>query len=191
MSNQRAFFKVNYRMRISLRVSVLVVYLAHHTPARAYNTLDGAQLSSPVFSNYVPESAYLIEPLTVPRGKHKKTPRFRRFANHEVRAYHDKGKDTGEVVREVISKSRHATGTRLVDCRGDCLYSLPDMTIQQIKKEVAELSVEKQAELVAYLIRLRNQRDPSFKRRLSKRVGDTERDRWLTPDQFEKRLGKN
>ena len=65
------------------------------------------------------------------------------------------------------------------------------MTIQQIKKEVAELSVEKQAELVAYLLRLRNQRDPSFKRRLSKRIGDVERDRWLTPDQFEKRIGKN
>ena len=65
------------------------------------------------------------------------------------------------------------------------------MTIQQIKKEVAELSFEKQGELVAYLIRLRNQRDPAFKRRLSKRVGDGERDHWLTPDQFEKRLGKN
>jgi hypothetical protein len=65
------------------------------------------------------------------------------------------------------------------------------MTIQQIKKEVAELSFEKQAELVAYLLRLRNQRDPAMKRRLSKRVGDVKRDRWLTPDQFEKRLGKN
>jgi hypothetical protein len=65
------------------------------------------------------------------------------------------------------------------------------MTIQQIKKEVAEWSFEKQAELVAYLLRLRNQRDPAMKRRLSKRVGDVKRDRWLTPDQFERRLGKN
>ena len=64
------------------------------------------------------------------------------------------------------------------------------MTIQQIKRDVAQLSFEKQAELLAYLIRLRNQRDSSFKRRLSKQVGEVARNRWLTPDQFEKRLGK-
>ena len=65
------------------------------------------------------------------------------------------------------------------------------MKIQQIKKEVAGLSFKKQAELLAYLIWLRNQRDPAMKRRLSKRVVDVERDRWLVPDQFEKRLGKS
>ena len=51
---------------------------------------------------------------------------------------------------------------RVVDCQVVVLYSQRVMTIQQIKKEVAEWSFEKQAELVAYLLRLRNQRDPAM-----------------------------
>jgi len=65
------------------------------------------------------------------------------------------------------------------------------MTMQQLKKQVAELSFEKQTELAAYLVRLRNQRDPQDQRLTTKRLADTNRRHWLTPDAFEKRLSRN
>jgi hypothetical protein len=65
------------------------------------------------------------------------------------------------------------------------------MTMQQLKKQVAELSFEKQTELTAYLVRLRNQRDPQYRRLTAKRLADADRRHWLTPDAFEKRLDRN
>ena len=65
------------------------------------------------------------------------------------------------------------------------------MTIQQIKKQVAELSFERQGELAAYLVHLRNQRDPQLRRALKQRLTDANRRHWLAPDDFEKRLDRN
>jgi hypothetical protein len=36
------------------------------------------------------------------------------------------------------------------------------MMVDQVKREAAELSVEEQGELTAYLVQLRNQRDPEY-----------------------------
>jgi hypothetical protein len=63
--------------------------------------------------------------------------------------------------------------------------------MQQIKKQVAALSVERQGELAAYLVHLRNQRNPQLRRAVKQRLADANRQRWLTPDEFEKRLSRN
>ena len=62
------------------------------------------------------------------------------------------------------------------------------MTVEQVKREAATFSFEEQGELAAYLIQLRNRRDPEYLPELQRRIEDTGRSHWLTPDQFEKRL---
>jgi hypothetical protein len=63
------------------------------------------------------------------------------------------------------------------------------MTVEQVKREAAALSFEEQGELAAYLVQLRNRRDPEYLPELQRRIEDTERSHWLTPDDLEKRLG--
>lgn len=65
------------------------------------------------------------------------------------------------------------------------------MTIQQLKKEAAALSPRKQAELAAYLVQLRNRRDPEYKRLMTRRLNDRNPKHWLTVDEVKERLSKN
>ena len=62
------------------------------------------------------------------------------------------------------------------------------MTIEQVKKEAAALSFEEQGELAAYLVHLRNREDPDYLPELQRRIKDTNRSHWLTPEEFEQRL---
>ena len=62
------------------------------------------------------------------------------------------------------------------------------MTIEQIKRELAELSFEIQGELAAYLVQLRNAKDPEYRKEISERLDDKDPNHWLTPDEFEQRL---
>jgi len=65
------------------------------------------------------------------------------------------------------------------------------MTIRQLKKEAAALSADKQAELVAFLIQLRNRRDPEYKRLIARRLNDRDPKRWIPLEEVKKRLGMN
>ena len=62
------------------------------------------------------------------------------------------------------------------------------MTIEEIKKEAETLSFEQQGELAAFLVQLRNRRDPSYMAEINERIEDRERSHWLSPDEFERRL---
>lgn len=62
------------------------------------------------------------------------------------------------------------------------------MNVEELKKEAAALSPEKQRELAAFLVHLRNTRDADYDSVMQQRMEEKDRSRWLTPDEFERRL---
>lgn len=62
------------------------------------------------------------------------------------------------------------------------------MKIEELKKEAETLSFEQQGELAAYVVQLRNRRDPDYMAEMQRRIEDADRSHWLTPDEFERRL---
>lgn len=62
------------------------------------------------------------------------------------------------------------------------------MNVEDLKREVAALDREKQGELAAFIISLRNARDPVYQAEIQERMNEKDRSRWLTPEQFEQRL---
>ena len=65
------------------------------------------------------------------------------------------------------------------------------MSVQELKKELAALSMMEQAELVAFLFHLRHKADPEYQAAVDRRAGDKDPSPWLTPEEFEKRLDHN
>ena len=64
------------------------------------------------------------------------------------------------------------------------------MSFEQIKREVALLDEQQQAELISYTLQLRYAHDASHRREVTDRPNDADKSRWLAPDDFEKRLDK-
>lgn len=64
------------------------------------------------------------------------------------------------------------------------------MSFEQLKREVALLSQQEQAELISYTLQLRYANDPNYRREVTDRLNDSEPSHWLTPDEFEKHMGK-
>ena len=62
------------------------------------------------------------------------------------------------------------------------------MSFEQLKKEVALLDDRQQAELISYALQLRYAHDSIHRREVSDRLNDADKSRWLTPDEFERRL---
>ena len=62
------------------------------------------------------------------------------------------------------------------------------MSVEELKRQAAELSFDKQGELAAFLVALRNARDPNYQALMQDRMNEQDRRHWLTPDQFEKQL---
>jgi hypothetical protein len=62
------------------------------------------------------------------------------------------------------------------------------MTMEQLKAAAAKLPSESQTELIAFLWKLRNDRDADYRRRMRERRDDPDPSHWLTPEQFEARL---
>jgi hypothetical protein len=52
------------------------------------------------------------------------------------------------------------------------------MSLDQLKREVASLSSQEQAELISYALEVTD------------RLNDSDRSHWLTPEEFERRLDK-
>ena len=65
------------------------------------------------------------------------------------------------------------------------------MSFEQLKREVALLSEPEQAELIAYTLQLRYAHDADYRREVTDRLNDSDKSHWLTPDEFERRLGQN
>lgn len=65
------------------------------------------------------------------------------------------------------------------------------MSIEQLKSAAANLAPEIQTELLVFLVKLRNERDPDYRRRLRVRLDDPDPSHWLTPEEFGERLKRN
>ena len=62
------------------------------------------------------------------------------------------------------------------------------MSVQQILQEITVLSAKEQNEVAAFLFHLRHRGDTSFQNELESRMGDTNQEHWLTPEEFEQQL---
>ena len=65
------------------------------------------------------------------------------------------------------------------------------MSFEQIKSEVAMLSQHQQEELISYTLQLRYAHDEQFHTEVTDRLNDKDKSHWLTPDEFERRLGSD
>ena len=63
------------------------------------------------------------------------------------------------------------------------------MSFEQLKREVTALSDHEQAELIRYTLQLRHAHDAEYRREVTERLNDKDKSHWLTPDEFERRLG--
>jgi hypothetical protein len=62
------------------------------------------------------------------------------------------------------------------------------MSLDQLKREVALLSMQEQEELITYALHLRYANDPEYRREVTDRLNDPDRSHWLAPEEFERRL---
>jgi asparagine synthetase B (glutamine-hydrolysing) len=62
------------------------------------------------------------------------------------------------------------------------------MSLEQIKRAVALLDEQQQAELISYTLQLRYAHDAVYHREVADRLNDRNPSHWLTPDEFERRL---
>ena len=62
------------------------------------------------------------------------------------------------------------------------------MSFEQLKREVALLSTEEQAQLISYALQLRYASDESYLREVTQRLNDTDKSHWLTPEEFKRRM---
>ena len=62
------------------------------------------------------------------------------------------------------------------------------MSFEQIKREVALLDEQQQADLISYTLQLRYSNDAGYCREVTDRLKDTDKSHWLTADEFEQRL---
>ena len=65
------------------------------------------------------------------------------------------------------------------------------MSFEQIKREIALLDEQQQAELISYTLQLRYAHDAGYRCEVTDRLNDADKSHWLTPDEFERRLDKN
>ncbi len=63
------------------------------------------------------------------------------------------------------------------------------MSFEQLKREVALLSSQEQAELISYALQLRYANDAVYRSEVTGRLNDGDKSHWLTPEEFERRLG--
>ena len=64
------------------------------------------------------------------------------------------------------------------------------MSFEQIKRPVALLDQQQQAELISYTRQLRYAHDAAYHREVTDRLNDADKSRWLTADEFEQQLDK-
>ena len=73
-------------------------------------------------------------------------------------------------------------------CPGAAIGYSPTMRLEQLKREVASLSSQEQAELISYGLHLRYVSDPVHRREVTDRLNDADRSHWLTPEEFDRQL---
>jgi hypothetical protein len=61
------------------------------------------------------------------------------------------------------------------------------MSLEDVKTAIAGMPQQDQDQLVAYLVHLRHQRDPSIAAELRTRIDDTDRANWLSLEELRER----
>ena len=62
------------------------------------------------------------------------------------------------------------------------------MSMAEIMREVAELPVNRQNELAAYLLHLRLQQDAAWRTEMTRRIDDKDASRWVSLENLESQL---
>ena len=55
---------------------------------------------------------------------------------------------------------------------------------------MGSLGDREQAELISYTLQLRHAHDADYRREVTERLNDSDKSHWLTPEEFERRLGE-
>ena len=63
------------------------------------------------------------------------------------------------------------------------------MSVERIKRELAELSPAEWDQVTNYVAHLRRVADPEYRKLLADRLDDKDPTHWLTLEEFERRLG--
>ncbi len=61
------------------------------------------------------------------------------------------------------------------------------MSINELERELTDLPPEQQDRLAAYLVHLRQQRDPKVRKELADRINDRDPSHWVTLDELKQR----
>jgi hypothetical protein len=61
------------------------------------------------------------------------------------------------------------------------------MSIKELERELAGLTAKQQDRLAAYLVYLRQQRDPKIRKEITDRLNDRDPSHWISVDELEKR----
>jgi hypothetical protein len=59
------------------------------------------------------------------------------------------------------------------------------MSVEQIKREMTVLSQAELNEVSAFLFHLRHRHDPDYTEKVEARLSDSDKSKWLTPEEFE------
>jgi hypothetical protein len=62
------------------------------------------------------------------------------------------------------------------------------MSVEEIKKSLAELSAAERSEVTAFLFHMRHATDAEYQAKIAAVESDKNPQHWLTPEEFEKRL---
>jgi hypothetical protein len=65
------------------------------------------------------------------------------------------------------------------------------VSVEELKKELASLSADQQAEVAAFLFQLRRKSDPEYQGAVQRRLADKECSHWLTPQDVDRHLTEN
>lgn len=70
------------------------------------------------------------------------------------------------------------------------LRKLIDMSVEELKRALTNLSAREQDEVTAFLFHLRHRADSAYQRAVDSRLADTDKSHWITPEEFEERLDR-
>ena len=77
----------------------------------------------------------------------------------------------------------------IIDNLADFYYNVTQMSLRELKEEVAKLPEQEQAELSAYLEYLLDKRDASFRKDLGRKIADSDPSHWVSLEELKKTVG--
>lgn len=64
------------------------------------------------------------------------------------------------------------------------------MSLDQLKDQVTNLAPQERRELIAFMISLQTERDDEFKKRLARKIDDSNPAQWIELDDLQKRFSE-